>query len=165
MEKIVYCCDYCEKEFNNENDYKNHVEECIENPSNTMDIWKYKFEFNFDSQESKFEEIFLGKVKFEKMGNASIFIKTTPSVPDEMQLQKEVYTDYVVDKMLGKITVDRFSVSKIISLCLYSEKKLDNNILKKEFLKNISKRIEEDIKKLELKKYEIDLMIDDENNE
>ena len=161
MKKTIYCCDYCEKEFNNENDFNNHVDGCLNNPKNTMDIWKYKFEFNFNSGKSKYEEIFLSKVRFEKIGSETIFINTSPDVPEGMEMQKEYYTDFVRSTLLGHIFVERFSVSTIISLAVYSDKKLNEKEIKKEFLKKISKRISDDIEELELKKYEIDCMIED----
>lgn len=134
---------------------------CLDNPDNVMDIWKYKFQFNFNSLNYKFEEIFLSKTPFEKTDYGRIFVKKQVSFPDGIDGQSnEYYSDFVCDAMIGSIVVDSFSVSTIMNLSLYSDKKLDKNLAEKMFLKKISKKIENDIHKLDMKKYEVDLMIE-----
>ena len=135
---------------------------CLDNPNNVMDIWKYKFHFDFNSLNYKFEEIFLSKTPFEKTDYGRIFVKKQVSFPDGIDSpSNEYYSDFVCDAMIGSIVVDSFSVSTIMNLSLYSDKKLDKNLAEKMFLKKISQKIEKDIHKLDMKKYEVDLMIED----
>ena len=160
MIKNIYCCDHCEKEFDDQEKYEQHVENCLENPDNVMDIWKYKFHYYFNTKERKFEEIFLGKTPYEKIDSGKIFIKKHADLPDGETRQKEYYTEFVCTAMLGAVVVDCFSVSTIIKLAIYSDKQLDKNVAEKMFLKKISQKIANDIHSLELKKYEIDLEIE-----
>lgn len=134
---------------------------CLDNPDNVMDIWKYKFQFDFNSLNYKFEEHFLSKTPFEKTDYGRIFVKKQVSFPDGIDgLSNEYYSDFVCDAMIGSIVVDSFSVSTIMNLSLYSDKKLDKNLAEKMFLEKISKKIENDIHKLDMKKYKVDLMIE-----